>query len=41
MAAAYEGILDRLVARGFTAPRAPVRASTPRLLLAIARYGFF
>lgn len=37
MAAAYRSILDRLVARGFAPPRAPVRASRLRILLALAR----
>jgi len=41
MAAVYGAILERLVARGFSAPRAPVRAPLPRLLIAVLRYGFF
>ena len=40
MAAAYGSILDRLLARGFTAPRARVRASKARVLLALLRYAF-
>jgi phytoene synthase len=40
MAAAYRAILERLAARGFAPPRAPVRAPLPRLLLAVLRYGF-
>jgi len=41
MAAAYEAVLERLVARGFAAPRAPVRVPRGRLLLAVLRHGFF
>jgi squalene synthase HpnD len=41
MAAAYEAVLERLVQRGFAPPRAPVRVSRGRLLLALVRYGFF
>ncbi len=41
MAAAYEAVLERLVERGFAAPRAPVRVSRGRLLLAVLRHGFF
>ncbi len=41
MATVYRAILDRLVARGFAPPRAPVRAPLPRLLLGVLRYGFF
>ncbi len=40
MAAVYGAILERLVARGFAAPRAPVRAPLPGLLIAVLRYGF-
>ena len=40
MAAVYGVILDRLVARGFSPPRAPVRAPLPGLLIAVLRYGF-
>ena len=40
MAAAYGSILDRLLARGFAAPRARVRASKARVLLALLRYAF-
>ena len=41
MAAAYGAILERLVRRGFTPPRTRVRVPLARLLLAVARYGFF
>jgi phytoene synthase len=37
MGAAYRAILDRLVARGFASPRAPVRHSKLHLLLIVAR----
>jgi phytoene synthase len=37
MAAAYRSILERLVARGFTPPRAPVKASRIKILLALVR----
>src|ERR1700726_1870924 len=37
MAAAYRAILDKLVARGFAPPRAPVRHSKFRLLLIVLR----
>jgi phytoene synthase len=37
MSDAYCAILDKLVARGFTAPRAPVRHSKLRLLFIVAR----
>jgi presqualene diphosphate synthase len=40
MAAAYRSILDRLVARGFGAPRAPVHASRLKILLALVRFAF-
>ena len=40
MAAAYGSILDRLLARGFAAPRPRVRASKARVLLALLRYAF-
>jgi presqualene diphosphate synthase len=40
MAAAYGSILDRLLARGFAAPRPRVSASKGRVLLALARYAF-
>ncbi len=39
MKAAYEGILRKLIGRGWTAPRDAVRLSKPRLLLAVLRYG--
>jgi phytoene synthase len=38
MGAAYKAILEKLVARGWSAPRAPVKVSKPRLLLTILRY---
>jgi phytoene synthase len=41
MAAVYQAILQRLVARGFAPPREPVRAPLPQLLLAVLRYGIF
>jgi phytoene synthase len=41
MAAAYGAILERLEKRGFAPPRAPVRISRARLLLALAWYGLF
>jgi presqualene diphosphate synthase len=37
MAEAYGLILDRLVARGFAPPRAPVRLPRARLLLIVLR----
>lgn len=40
MAAAYRSILDRLAARGFAPPRAPVRMSRAKLLGALLRYAF-
>lgn len=40
MAAAYRSILDRLVTRGFSAPRAPVHASRVKTILALLRYAF-
>jgi len=39
MKAAYSDILNRLVARGWAAPRAPVRVNKLRLLGAVLRYG--
>jgi phytoene synthase len=41
MAAVYQGILQRLAARGFAPPRAPVRPPLPRLAIALLRYGLF
>src|SRR5437763_601231 len=38
MGAAYKAILAKLVARGWSAPRAPVKVSKPRLILTILRY---
>ncbi|WP_159728726.1 presqualene diphosphate synthase HpnD [Methylosinus sp. Ce-a6] len=38
MATAYRSILDRLVARGFAPPRAPVSASRTKILLALLRF---
>jgi phytoene synthase len=40
MSAAYQAILRRLVARGWTAPRDPVKISKALLLLTILRYAF-
>ena len=40
MAAAYGSILDRLLARGFAAPRGRVSASKTRVLLTLLRYAF-
>jgi len=40
MGAAYKAILAKLVARGWSAPRAPVKVSKPRLILTILRYAF-
>ena len=40
MGVAYKAILNKLVARGWAAPRAPVKVSKPRLILAILRYAF-
>jgi phytoene synthase len=39
MKAAYSDILRKLIARGWAAPRAPVKLSKPRLLIAVLRYG--
>ena len=41
MAAVYQAILERLLARGFAAPRPAVRAPLPGLLVAVLRYGLF
>jgi phytoene synthase len=38
MATAYRSVLDRLVARGFAPPRAPVHASRAKVLLALLRF---
>lgn len=38
MATAYRSVLDRLVARGFAPPRAPVSASRTKVLLALLRF---
>lgn len=40
MSVAYASILDRLAARGFTPPRAPVHASRAKILLALLRRAF-
>jgi phytoene synthase len=40
MSAAYHAILRKLVKRGWSAPRAPVKVSKPLLLLTILRYAF-
>jgi phytoene synthase len=37
MAQAYRLILDRLIARGFTPPRAPVRLPRAKVLLIVLR----
>jgi squalene synthase HpnD len=39
MSIAYAGVLDRLEARGWAPPRAPVKASRLRLLRGVLRYG--
>jgi len=39
MAIAYENILERLAARGWTAPRRPIRAGRVRLLWIVLRHG--
>jgi phytoene/squalene synthetase len=41
MASVYHGILDDLVAQGFTPPRKRVRVAKMRVLLAVLRHGFF
>lgn len=41
MADAYKSILRALVARGWTAPRAPIRLSKPRLILIVLRHFIF
>ena len=41
MSEAYKSILAALVARGWTAPRAPVRLSKPRLALILLRHFIF
>jgi phytoene synthase len=38
MATAYRSVLDRLVARGFAPPRAPVSASRTKVFLALLRF---
>ena len=40
MGAAYKAIRNELVARGWAAPRRPVKVSKPRLILTILRYAF-
>jgi phytoene synthase len=40
MAAGYRSILDRLAARGFTPPRAPVSMSRVKLVGALLRHVF-
>jgi squalene synthase HpnD len=40
MRVAYGAIYKALLARGWTAPRAPVKVSKPRLILTILRYAF-
>jgi phytoene synthase len=41
MGAAYKSILKALVARGWTAPRTPVRLSKARLVLIVLRHFIF
>jgi phytoene synthase len=41
MAMAYRGILETLIARGFSRPRERVSLSKPRLVLALLQYGLF
>jgi phytoene synthase len=41
MATVYRGILEKLIARGWRAPRADVRRSKRYVLLAVLRDGFF
>jgi phytoene synthase len=41
MADAYKSILRALVARGWTAPRAPIQLSKPRLILIVLRHFIF
>jgi len=41
MRVAYGAIYRALLARGFAAPRTPVKVSKPRLILTILRYAFF
>src|SRR5262249_7449724 len=40
MGEVYRSILNRLVARGFAAPRRPVRVSRTRFVLILLRYAF-
>jgi squalene synthase HpnD len=40
MASVYQALLDKLVARGWTAPRAEVHASKRQFLWAVLRHGF-
>jgi phytoene synthase len=40
MASVYRALLDKLVARGWTPPRAEVHASKRQFLWAVLRYGF-
>ena len=40
MGKVYHAILDRLIARGWTAPRSPVRVSRLHLLRIVLQYGF-
>jgi hypothetical protein len=40
MSAAYQAILDKLIKRGWSAPRAAVKVSKPLLFLTILRYAF-
>jgi phytoene synthase len=40
MGEAYHLILDRLVARGWSPPRRPIRLPRPRLLWIIMRHAF-
>jgi phytoene synthase len=38
MGLVYHAMLDRLVARGWSAPRQPIRVSRPRLLWIVLRH---
>jgi phytoene synthase len=41
MGSAYHMILERLIARGFTAPRARIKLSKARLLFVVLRHMVF
>jgi phytoene synthase len=40
MGKVYRAILDQLIARGWTAPRSPVRIGRLHLLRIVVQYGF-